>query len=154
VTFIDGYHTGVVVSDLDAAAEELNALLNVRWRAPRQERLRLWTPAGSMTADFRYTYSVADDTGPMIELIEAGPHTPWWPGEGVRARLHHLGFWSSALALDSESLAASGAPVETAVLDRAGTVQLFAYHQLAHGPRVELVDRAQQADLKSWGEQQ
>jgi hypothetical protein len=150
VTFIEAFHTGVVVSDLDAAASEFEALLNVRWRASRQESLQIWTPTGTVRASFRYTYSIAGADGSMIELIEAGPQTPWWPGDGVRARLHHLGFWSSSLSADSNMLAASGACVETALLDRDGTVRLFAYHRLAHGPRIELVDRAQHSDIATW----
>jgi hypothetical protein len=150
VTFTDLYHTGVVVADLDAAASEFEDLLGVRWGLPKRESLRLWTPDGMITAPFRYTYSRSAHGAPLIELIEAGPGTPWWPGEGVRARLHHLGFWAEPLSGTAARLEASGAQVEVAVRDSGGRPAVFAYQKLVHGPLVELVDGRLRPEVQRW----
>jgi catechol 2,3-dioxygenase-like lactoylglutathione lyase family enzyme len=150
VTFTDLYHTGVVVADLDASASEFEDLLGVRWASPKTETLRLWTPDGVITAQFRYTYSRSKRDAPLIELIEAGPGTPWWPGEGVRARLHHLGFWADPLSDTTARLEASGAQVEVAARDREGRPTVFVYQKLVHGPLVELVDGRLRPDVQRW----
>jgi hypothetical protein len=150
VTFIDLYHTGVVVADLDAAASEFEDLLGVRWAAPKTESLRLWTPEGMIVAQFRYTYSRSEAGAPQIELIEAGPRTPWWPGEGVRARLHHLGFRADSLSSAAARLEDAGAQIEVAVRDRGGNPTVFAYQRLVHGPLVELVDVRLRPDVHRW----
>jgi catechol 2,3-dioxygenase-like lactoylglutathione lyase family enzyme len=150
VTFTDLYHTGIVVADLDAAATEFEDLLGVRWAIPKQESLQLWTRDGVITAPFRYTYSRSEHGAPLIELIEAGPGTPWWPGEGVRARLHHLGFWADPLSATAARLEASGAQVEVAVRGRRGRPTAFTYQKLLHGPLVELVDGRLRPDVQRW----
>jgi hypothetical protein len=150
VTFTDLYHTGIVVADLDATAAEFEELLGVSWASPRRESLRLWTPDGTITAPFRYTYSRSERGAPLIELIEAGPGTPWWPGDGVPARLHHVGFWADPLAGTAARLEASGARAEVVVRDSEGSPVVFAYQQLVHGPLVELVDGRLRSDVQRW----
>ncbi|MFD8043093.1 VOC family protein [Streptomyces chartreusis] len=150
MTFTDLYHVGVVVADLDAAAAEFEQLLGVHWARPRQQTLRIRTQEGTITPQFRYTYSQGITGQPLIELIEAAEGTPWWPGAGVTSALHHIGFWADPLASTAARLSAAGAPVEAALLDHSGSPKVFTYHQLVHGPRVELVDPAQQEAMYAW----
>ncbi|HEY1704502.1 MAG TPA: VOC family protein [Trebonia sp.] len=150
MTFTEMFHVGVIVSDLDAAAAEFGELLGVSWAVPVREDLRVRTPAGGVRANVRFTYSRGGSGTPLIELIESLPGTPWWPGEGVTAVLHHIGFWTGSLGADAARLSASGAPAEVCLPGRDGTLKLFTYHQLAHGPRIELVDTARRPAVLEW----
>jgi len=149
VTFVEPYHVGVVVAELDAAAGEFEQLLNVRWAAPKRETTRIWTPAGVLECTFRYTYS-RNEGLPLIELIEAHEGTPWWPGDGVKAVLHHIGFWANPLAPTAAALESLGAPIEAAMRSQNGEPKVFSYHQLTHGPRIELVDPGLKESLRAW----
>ena len=42
------------------------------------------------------------------------------------------------------------APAEAALMDKDGKPNVFTYHQLAHGPRIELVDSARQTGMCAW----
>ncbi len=146
MTFVDLYHVGIVVRDLDAAAEELTRLLGLDFARPRAESLRLRTAAGPADCTFRFTYS-RGATGPALELIEATPGSPWWPGEGPAVpEIHHLGFWAPDFPERVAALEAGGAPVEVTVRGGAQP-RLFTYHRTVHGPRIELVDGARQAEI-------
>lgn len=150
MTFVDFYHVGIVVPDLDAAADELGRLLGLDFARPRTESLQLRTEEGPADCRFRFTYSRSPVRGPAIELIEAPPGSPWWPGDGPAVPgVHHLGFWAQDFAERVGALEAAGAPVEV-TLDGGGEPRLFTYHRTSHGPRIELVDGARQAELSWW----
>ena len=150
MTFIDLNHTGIVVSNLDEAAEEFRDLLGVDWARPRAEQLPIWTPEGSSISRLRYTYSRPRDGETMLELIEAGPETPWWPGDGVSARLHHVGFYAEPFPDFVERMERGGAPIRAAIRDDSGQPTTFTYQQLSHGPLIELIDRSVRDSVETW----
>lgn len=149
MTFIEAYHVGFVVANLEATMTEFEDLLGVQWARPQHRDLEIRTPAHQGEAKFRFTYSTRASGPALIELIEGPPDTPWDPGEDVAAAFHHIGFWADELAAESARLSQSGAPLELtagAGPDPAG----FAYHQPRHGPRVELVDAARRPAFHDW----
>ena len=150
MTFIEGYHVGIVVADLEASCEEFSDLLGVRFAEQQHRDLPVTAADGPVQARFRFTYSLPTSGPALIELIEGPEGSPWWPGEGVAAALHHVGFWDDELPVSSERLEAAGAPREAAVLDDEGRARGFAYHQLRHGPRIELVDAARRPSFQAW----
>jgi hypothetical protein len=150
MTFVDLNHTGIVVSNLDEAAQEFHDLLGVDWARPKEEALPIWTPAGSGLARLRYTYSRPRHGETMIELIEAGPETPWWPGDGVTARLHHVAFFADPFPERVDRLVQGGAPIAATIMDRSGEPKMFTYQQLGHGPLVELIDRSVLDSVVEW----
>lgn len=151
MTSPQAYHLCFVVSDLDATAGELGDVLGVAW-APTQERTVTTQSNGqSQEVIMRVTFSRPQSGACLIELIEAPEGSVWYPGDGVKWAFHHMGFWSDDLAGDSRRAVESGYPVE-ATLAGDGELNLFAYHRLEHGPRVELVDIARMSSWQAWVE--
>lgn len=149
MTFIEAYHVGFVVADLDATMTEFEDLLGVRWASQQRRDFTVRTPEGPVQATFRFTYSTHTSGPALIELIEGPPGTPWDPGQGVAAAFHHVGFWADDLVGDSQRLDGSGAPLEATTGTGPDPVG-FAYHQPTHGPRVELVDAARRPTFQRW----
>lgn len=149
MTFIEAYHVGFVVANLDASATELGEHLGVRWASQQQRDMPVWTADGTVQANFRFTYSTHTSGPALVELIEGQEGTPWWPGDGVPRAFHHLGFWADELVADSAKLDAGSVPLE-ATAGPGPEPKGFAYHTLQHGPRVELVDAARRMDFQSW----
>jgi catechol 2,3-dioxygenase-like lactoylglutathione lyase family enzyme len=150
MTFIEAYHVGFVVADLDATVSEFEDLLGVRWAAQQRRDMTVGTPDGPVQARFRFTYSTPATGGALIELIEGPPDSPWWPGEGVAAAFHHVGFWADGLADEAARLEAAGAPIEAAPRGEDGAPYGFAYHQLPSGIRAELVAADRRPTLMAW----
>jgi len=145
---LDGfYHFGLVVSDFDAALEELGTNLGLTWASTQRRTFEVRQPNGIVRADFRVTYSI---TGPPhYEVIEATPGTIWSEsGTGV----HHLGFWSDDLVGDSERLSDAGYVWEGTYHNPETARPFgFTYHRLpTTGLRVELVDRGRKAAFDQW----
>lgn len=149
MTFIEAYHVGFAVADLDATMTEFSELLGVDWAAPQQRDLPVRTRQGEIRARFRFTYSTPMSGQALIELIEGPPDTPWDPGDDA-ARFHHVGFWDDELAATVARLDAAGASYDAGMVDEDGAPVGFAYHQLSHGPRVELVDASRRANFQAW----
>ena len=148
MTFIEASHVGFVVADLDVATAEFEDRLGVRWAAVQERHMPVSTADGVVRADFRFTYSTTT-TGPMlIELIEGQEGTPWWPGAAEWA-FHHVGFWSDELVADSQRLDEEGVPLQ-ATGGEGPSPRGFAYHQLQHGPLIELVDAARRPLFPIW----
>lgn len=150
MTFIEASHVGIVVADLDASTTEFAELLGVQWAAEQHRDFTVSMGDRTVQATFRFTYSTPASGPALIELIEGQPGTPWWPGDGVAAAFHHVGFWDDELAATSAALAGAGAELEATVTDDDGTPRGFAYHQMVHGPRVELVDAARRPGFNHW----
>lgn len=149
MTFIEAYHVGFVVADLEATMSEFADRLGVRWASVQHRDGPVRTPEGMVPAAFRFTYSTPLSGGALIELIEGPAGTPWDPGEGVAAAFHHLGFWADDLPGVSRDLEAAALPLE-ATLGDGPDPEVFAYHQLQHGPRIELVDVARRPGMQRW----
>ncbi len=84
---------------------------------------------------------------PYLELIQEVAGTPWVCNE--HSNLHHIGFFSEALAADSADLSAAACPLE--LLDGHGDAppSTFTYHRDPLGVRVEFVN----AELRTTMEQ-
>jgi Glyoxalase/Bleomycin resistance protein/Dioxygenase superfamily len=138
------FHVGMIVPRLEPALDDLGALLGLTWRPIIDSEVPVHEPAGGAdrTLRLRFAYSVE---APHLEVIEAVPDSPWALSEG--SNLHHLGFWSDDVPGDAAGFERARCPLEvcmTAPGDRWPVA--FSYHR-AHGVRLELVDRANQAVL-------
>lgn len=149
MTFIEAYHVGFTVADLDATMEEFAELLNVSWASIQHRDLTVRTPEGDVNASFRFTYSTPASGSALIELIEGPPGTPWDPGEDA-ARFHHVGFWDDELAGTVGRLASAGIEMEAGMVGPDGSHLGFSYHQLPNGPRIELVDASRRPGFQAW----
>ncbi|MEE8601456.1 VOC family protein [Euzebya tangerina] len=152
MTFVEASHVGFVVADLDRSADELATLLGVRWASVLTRDLPVRTPRSTVQANIRVTYSLPTSGPTLIELIEGQAGTPWWPGDDQPWAFHHIGFWADRLSQESVRLTEAGKPLAGTVdrPEEAGAAHGFAYHDLDHGPRVELVDAARRMSFQSW----
>ena len=120
------FQVGVLVDDIDAAADELHRVAGLTFEAPRERQLGEWS--------IRNAFSVHGP--PYIELIEGPPGSPW--DHGGRPGLDHLGFWSPDLEADRMRLADEGIEIAADGTQLGGQ---WLYHRLPHsGMRTEHLD--------------
>ena len=102
---------------------------------------------GREEVELQYAYST---TGPVyLELLQSQPTGYYATDTG--SELHHLGRWVDDLAAASASLTQQGLPLEAQGVGADGAKPaLFAFHAGPHAVRIELVDRANQANFQSW----
>jgi hypothetical protein len=131
------FHVGIVVPDVGAAQAELSAQLGVTWGPILHLDAADYRDAagGDLVLPTTMCYSV---DGPHLELIEEVPGSLWACNE--HSNLHHIGFWSDDLVVDSADLTGAGCPLQ--LCGRAGdrAPVSFAYHRNGLGVRVEIVD--------------
>jgi hypothetical protein len=149
MTFTNAYHACFVVADLDATCSELGELLGVEWARTLTREVAVRTPRGTSESTFRYTFSTPASGACLFEMIEGPKGSVWYPGDDVAWAFHHVGFWAPDLAGTSGRIVESGIPLE-ATQEGPAELNLFAYHQLRSGPRVELVDSARQPSFRDW----
>lgn len=140
------FHVGIVVPDLASAMERMTEEVGVRWGPVLDvatSELRDGQGADHVLR-VRICYSVDE---PHLELIEAVPGSVWECNE--HSNLHHLGFWSTDLAGESDRLSGSGCPLQLCGRAGADAPVQFAYHGSRLGVRVEVVD----ASLRPFMEQ-
>lgn len=133
----DLYHTGIVVSDLDAAMARLSALAGYTWIAPMSYTLPLRTAAGTREFTSTFVYSLQS---PHLELIRAVPGSPWAAPAGNA--VHHLGYFTDDLAAAARALEDNGFALEATADVSPPGLALFAYYVDAAGTRIEIVDRS------------
>ena len=138
----DQFHAGVVVDNLDAAMNDLAALLGYEWCPAITVPLQVTFPAEVTTVELTFAYSV---TTPRLELVATVPGTLWSPVAGV----HHLGYWSDDLNADGELLSSKGYTLEATGFGPDGS-SLWSYHRKANGFRVELVNRQLRSFLEQY----
>ncbi|RDI52770.1 VOC family protein [Nocardia mexicana] len=127
------YHVCFAVPELERAMADMTASVGMGWREIRRDRVGEW--------DFRIVFSAGDP--PYVELIEAGPGSPWDPSAGPH--FHHLGFWTTSITAGSGRLERQGFPVDFSGCPYGRS---FAYHRVdSIGARIELVDAARQPDF-------
>jgi Glyoxalase/Bleomycin resistance protein/Dioxygenase superfamily len=133
----DFYHTGIVVSDLDAAMGRLSALAGYRWINPLTYTLPFRTATGTRELTSTFVYSLQ---APHVELIQEVPGSPWAaaPGNAV----HHLGYFTDSLAEAARMLEDNGFAFEATADVSPPDLALFAYYVDEFGTRIEIVDRA------------
>ncbi|MEU1548322.1 VOC family protein [Nocardia sp. NPDC005745] len=132
----------MVVTDLDATAATLSAVLGYEWGPEIGGPIAVDLPDGSTTIiELKFRYST---TVPRLEIIRSVAGSLWEP---VRdAGIHHTGYWSDDVAADVAALTRYGYRIEAT--GKAGNGQmLFAFLSGAHGFRVELVNRAVEPGL-------
>ncbi|MCP4436735.1 MAG: VOC family protein [Actinomycetia bacterium] len=131
----DFFHSGFVVDDFEGTLERLTGLFGYRWG----EEIRIestFTLADNQpaTVESAFCYSLGE---PRVEVLRTIPGTVWEPAD---SGIHHLGYWSDDVQLDSAALVAAGYEFE--LCGPGGHDEaLFAYHRHANGPRIELVSR-------------
>ncbi|OSC26392.1 bleomycin resistance protein [Mycobacterium vulneris] len=133
----DFYHTGIIVSDLDAAMARLTALAGYRWITPVSYTLPFRTTTGTQEVTSTFVYSLQ---APHVELIKEVPGTAWTAAPGNA--IHHLGYWTDDLAESAKRLEDNGFTFEATADTAPPDLALFAYYVDAAGTRIEIVDRA------------
>ncbi|HXY90965.1 MAG TPA: VOC family protein [Acidimicrobiia bacterium] len=140
------YHVGIVVPDLDAARARFAELLGVTWAPVVEGDIEIRDGGGKdLVVPNRICYSTQ---APYLELIQEVPGTPWVCNE--HSNLHHIGFFSGALAADSAHLSAAACPLE--LLDGHGDAPptTFTYHRDPLGVRVEFVNTELRATMEQF----
>ena len=89
----DYYHTGIVVPDLDAAMDRLNAVAGYQWITPLTYTLPFRTVNGTRELTSTFAYSLQS---PHVELIQQVAESPWTAAAGNS--VHHLGYFVDDLA--------------------------------------------------------
>jgi len=129
----DLYHTGLVVSDIDSAAECLTALTGCTWTTPVEYSLDIETQDGTSSVNGRFRYSLQP---PHLELVQEVPGTPWI---ATPHATHHLGYWTDDLDGAAAQLEESGFTCEMRPVGALAST--FAYYVDRSGLRIELVAR-------------
>ena len=130
------FHVGIVVPDLTVARARFTELLGVEWGPVAENEIQIRDGDGNeFVVPNRICYSTQP---PYLELITEVPGTPWVCNE--YSNLHHIGFFSDSLVVDSGRLGAVACPLE--LLDGHGDAppSQFTYHRDPLGVRVELVN--------------
>ena len=140
------FKTGIIVTDLEKAADEFTATLGVEWAPLTVVPLQIRTPDGLEPVDLRVLIST---TGPTyLELIEAQPTGYYAAPNG--GYLHHVGMWVDDLATESARLDAQGWKREAAGEHEGVSPVAFAFHVSPLGMRLELGDIANLAMFNAW----
>lgn len=136
------FHVGIIVEELESARRRLTELVGVTWgpimRVPaidvRDEH------GNDIQLPSNICYSAGD---PAIELIEEVPGSVWV--RNPHSNLHHIGFWSGDLGVETAALTGSGCPVQ--LCGRSGSLAPagWAYHGVPDlGVRIEMLDQSMQ----------
>ena len=141
----DLYHTGIVVPDLDAAADRFATMAGYSFTKPIAGPVTIRTDAGQQTVDFRFAYSLQ---APHIELIEEVPGTPWVAA--ADNAVHHLGYFTDDFLTTASALEADGFTLELSLASDSDAPSVFAYYLSPDRIRVEIVDRKIFGDLDTF----
>lgn len=144
IAFDGLYHTGIVVTDIEAAKTEYAELLGLTWGFQGESEMPVWFPDGARTVQFSYAYS---DQGPhRLELVGEISDTLWTVSRTGHA--HHLGYWCDDVDATERRLVGLGMTVAA----RIGVSDLHApapivYVEPAAGGYVELVSSELRAQM-------
>jgi hypothetical protein len=146
VSLDEYFHVGIVVPDLVVAQVRLTELLGTAWGPIVVNDIEVRDGDGrELTLPNRICYSASS---PYLELIEEAPGTPWVCNE--HSNLHHLGFFSGALAAESDRLLTAGCPLEIMGGHGDGPPSGWAYHRDQSGVRIEIVDDAMRPAMEQF----
>jgi len=146
VSLSELYHVGIVVEEIESAAARLSALLGVEWGPIVESDTAVRTAAGDdEVISLRLCYSTR---APHLELVEERAGTPWVCNSF--SNLHHIGFFSDALAGDDRQLSSQACPLEICGREGELAPQMFAYHRDPLGVRIEYVDAAGRAPMEEF----
>ncbi|MEX1006596.1 MAG: VOC family protein [Acidimicrobiia bacterium] len=139
------FHVGIVVPDLDAGCARFTELLSIQWGPIIEGDIAVRDGEGNdLVVPNRICYSTRP---PYLEFIQEVPGTPWVCNE--HSNLHHIGFFSDALAAASAGLSAAACPLELLDGHANAPPSTFTYHRDPLGVRVEFVN----AELRTTMEQ-
>lgn len=130
------YHTGVVVTDLEAAMARTRISLGIEWIDPIRSRTEVWTPAGRRQLSLMWVYSMG--AGHRIELIQQlndVDESDRWD----MPREPHFGYWVKDADKARAQLESAGLETCFARMSAGGETTLVSYHQGPAGFCVELV---------------
>jgi hypothetical protein len=138
------FHVGIIVPDLGAARARLGELLGTEWGPIVETDVDVRDGAGrELVLPNRVCFSTRS---PYIELIQETPGSPWVCNP--HSNLHHIGFFSRALAAESDRLRAARCPLEIMGGHGKGPPGGWAYHRDALGVRIEVVDDAMRPTME------
>lgn len=137
MTFAPFFHVGILVEDIDAAAERFHETLGLTFRPAVTARLERFADPEPRLLEPRFTYSF--EGPPYLELVQmtdSALHAPAL-GEG----LHHLGIWLPDSRRGIADLERRGLRREASIQRPDGTAQVW-FNDPAdlHGTRVEFLD--------------
>ncbi len=138
----DLYHTGIVVSDLEAAKARMTDIAGYHWTVTLTGEVLVRTADGDRTLGMRYAYSLE---APHIELVQEIPGTLW--ESTPRLATHHLGYFCDDLATTSKRLEEAGFEREVCAVVDGVAPSIFAFHVSPDGARIEIVERTRIPDL-------
>jgi catechol 2,3-dioxygenase-like lactoylglutathione lyase family enzyme len=141
----DFYHTGIVVPDLQVAAQRLSTMAGYTWTKPMKGPVTIRTVSGSQTVDMQFVYSLQT---PHLELIEEVPGTPWTAARDNA--VHHLGYFTDLFDSTADALQTQGFALEMCHTIDGETPSVFAYFRSPDGVRIEIVDRNVFGDLDTF----
>jgi hypothetical protein len=140
------WHTGIIVSDVEASMRDFSAATGCRWAVPSTVTPTIWTPHGEIDTTIVYTYSIGDE--PRLELVVGEAGTPWDVQRFGGA--DHVCYWSDDIARDSAALDDLGFPLVATHAGGEGP-RGFVYHASpVPGMRIELIDRARKPEIEAW----
>ena len=138
------FHTGIVVSDLEAGMATYGEALGYHWSPPKQSIAPVRTRQGLMERETWVTFSLE---GPHhIELLEHVDPTPFASVPGC-PHLHHIGAWVSDLAAEISRLESLGFTCELRSGTTGGTAGYL--HNPGGGLLVELVSDSSRPEIES-----
>jgi predicted enzyme related to lactoylglutathione lyase len=122
------WQVGVLVSDIDAAMEQMSAALGLTWGAVKTDS----------TFDSEMKVVFSRQGPPFFELIQGAPGSQWDVTNG--SKLDHLAYWVADVEAERERLVALGAEV---VVDGPAKGLPLNYHLIdAAGFRIEVFDES------------
>lgn len=140
------FHVGIVVPDVVTAQARLTQLLGTDWGPIVENDIDVRDGDGSeRVLPNRICYSTMP---PYIELIQETPASPWVCNE--YSNLHHLGFFSGALAAESDRLVGARCPLEIMGGHGDGPPGGWAYHSDPLGVRIEVVDEVMRPVMEQY----
>jgi catechol 2,3-dioxygenase-like lactoylglutathione lyase family enzyme len=133
------YHVGIVVRDLEAAADRYQRLLGIdNWRVRELTRAR--PPWRENYTDVRLKLGFGRAAGLTFELIQVlegrNQHTEFLEAHGEGAQ--HIGFWTADLRASVEAALAQGARLVNGIIEQDGTAAV----QLTVGSATDEIVRA------------
>ncbi|WP_280217674.1 VOC family protein [Nocardia neocaledoniensis] len=138
------HHIGVVVADIDAAAEHFAQVYGLEV-SPAAESEYVCRIDGTAQATIQ-RIGLSVEGPPYLELLRAVPGSNvWQPSPGV----HHLGFVVDDVALASRELARRGSPLWMGGLHGERCPVGTAYHRDQLGVTIELLDRGVEQKLST-----
>jgi hypothetical protein len=134
------FHTGVNVSDLERAMDQMTEAFGTQWSEPARFRSDVWTREGTRERESVVSFSIGTDH--HIELIQGIDDASWYTAIGG-PKINHTGYWVDDLASEISRLERAGFLLQLGGGSNPEAPRGFAYlYNPLGGSYVELVDTA------------